>query len=334
MSLDAAAASRFATLALAGIEREYPHKPDHVLDGPSDFQTHRQLHPAFYGSFDWHSAVHGHWTLVRLLRRYRNLPEPDAIRAALDRNLSASNLIAEAGYFDRPERRTFERPYGWAWLLKLAEELHDWEDADGGRWSATLAPLARRVVANYTEFLPRLEFPNRVGTHANTAFGLSFAWDYAAATSNRELEALATKRARDFFGSDRNYPVRWEPGGEDFFSPTLTEADLMARVLSAEEFASWFDGFLPRFGRGEPCPFVPVTVRDRSDGRLVHLDGLNLSRAWGMRRIAAALPSGHPATADLIASAGRHAHAGRAHVESGNYAGEHWLGTFAVYLET
>lgn len=331
MSLDAAAASRFAALALAGIEREYPHKPDHVLDGPEDFQTHRQLHPAFYGSFDWHSAVHGHWTLVRLLRRFPDLPERYAIREALRRHLSAPNLRAEAAYFDRPERRAFERPYGWAWLLKLAQELDDWEDPDGRRWAGALAPLARKIAANYTEFLPRLEFPNRVGTHANTAFGLAFARDWAAATGNDELEALTTERARDYFGSDRDYPVGWEPGGEDFFSPALTEADLMARVFSRDEFAAWFDAFLPGFGHG---PFEPVTAGDRTDGRLVHLDGLNLSRAWGMKRVAGALPPGHPAIAILNASAERHADAGLAHVESGNYAGEHWLATFAVYLET
>lgn len=331
--LDRATASRLAPLALGGIEREYPHKLDHVLEGPFDLQTPRALHPAFYGCFDWHSAVHSHWTLARLLRRFPDLTEARKIRAALDRNLTASNILREAEYFDRPGRSAFERPYGWAWLLKLAEELDGWEDPDAGRWSDALGPLAGQIVRNYREFLPRLEFPNRVGTHANTAFGMAFAWDYAVGTGLSEFQEFIGNRAREYFLGGQDYPARWEPGGEDFFSPALIEADLMARVLPPAEFVAWLDRFLPGLGMDGNGPFEPVTVRDRSDGRLVHLDGLNLSRAWCMRRVADALPAGHSVKIHLELTARRHAEAGLEHVASGDYAGEHWLPTFAVYLD-
>ena len=326
------AASAFTRIALKGIGREYPNKLEHVMSGPGDIQSPRALHPAFYGSYDWHSCVHGHWLLVKILRAHPDLPEAKAIRAALAANLTAAKLQAEVAYFARPEARPFERPYGWAWLLKLAEELHGWDDPDGRRWAAYLKPLAGVEAARTVEYFPKQTYPTRVGTHANTAFGLSFAHDYAVAVGDAKLRELVEARAKAYFRADADYPAAWEPGGADFLSPALTEADLMRRVLPREQFREWFRKFLPGAGRGEPMAlFTPATVTDRVDPQLVHLDGLNLSRAWAMRAIAAALKADDPARAALKASAARHA-AALPHVASGDYAGEHWLASFATYL--
>ncbi len=327
------AASAFARLALKGVAREYPNKPEHVLAGPADARTPRALHPAFYGCYDWHSAVHGHWLLVKVLRLHPDLPEAKAIRAALDANLTAANLRAEAAYFDRPDARTFERPYGWAWLLKLAADLHTWDDPDARRWAADLKPLADVIAARYVAYFPKQTYPTRAGTHANTAFGLAFAHDYAVAVGDAKLRALVEERARAYFATDADYPAGWEPGGADFLSPALTEADLMRRVLPRDEFRGWFRRFLPAAGRGGPAAlFAPATVTDRSDPQLVHLDGLNLSRAWNMRSVAGALAADDPARAVLAAAAARHAAAALPHVASGDFAGEHWLASFAVLL--
>ena len=327
------AASAFAALALKGVAREYPNKPEHVLAGAGDALTPRALHPAFYGCYDWHSAVHGHWLLVAVLRAHPRLPEAPAARAALDANLTGPNLRAEAAYFDRPEARTFERPYGWAWLLKLAAELHGWDDPDARRWAAHLRPLADAVAARYLAYFPKQTYPTRAGTHANTAFGLAFAHDYAVAAGNAKLKALVEGRAKAYFGADADYPAGWEPGGADFLSPALAEADLMRRVLPRGEFRAWFRRFLPDAGRGGPAAlFAPAAVTDRSDPQLVHLDGLNLSRAWNMRSVASALAEGDPARKALAAAADRHAAAALPHVASGDFAGEHWLASFAVLL--
>jgi hypothetical protein len=328
-------ASGFARLALKGLVKEYPNKPEHVLAGPDDVKSPKDLHPAFYGAYDWHSSVHGHWMLARLLRLFPDLPEAGEIRAVLGRHLAAENLKAEADYFARKESRPFERPYGWAWLLKLAEELDGWDDPDARRWSKDLRPLAEVVVGRYLEFFPKQTYPIRTGVHPNTAFGLSFAHDYAKLVGDAKLRALVEERARAYFGGDADAPATWEPSGADFFSPTLVEADLMRRVLPPAEFRSWFARFLPGAARGEPKSlFTPATVTDRTDPQLVHLDGLNLSRAWGMRSIAAALPADDPARAALASSAARHAESALGHVASGDYAGEHWLASFAVYLLT
>jgi Protein of unknown function (DUF2891) len=326
-------ASGFARLALKALRKEYPNKPEHVLTDPIDLQLPKLLHPAFYGCYDWHSSVHGHWMLVRLLRLFPDLPEASEIRSVLGNHLTAANLEVEARYFARKESKPFERPYGWAWLLKLAEELSEWDDRDARTWAKNVRPLAEVVVARYIEFFPKQTYPIRVGVHANTAFGLSFAHDYARALPDTKLKALIEERAKAYYGSDADVPAAWEPGGADFFSPALTEADLMRRVLAPEEFQSWFKKFLPGAARGEPkALFTPATVTDRADPQLVHLDGLNLSRAWGMRSIAAALPAGDPARAVLLSSASRHAEAALGHIASGDYAGEHWLASFAVYL--
>jgi hypothetical protein len=328
-------ASGFARLALTGLGKEYPNKPEHVMAGPDDVKGPKALHPAFYGSCDWHSSVHGHWMLARLLRLFPDLPEATEVRAVLAEHLTAENLKAEADYFVRKESRPFERPYGWTWLLKLAEEFHGWDDTDAKRWSQDLRPLADVVVARYLEFFPKQTYPIRTGVHPNTAFGLAFAHDYAHAVDDPRLRELVEERARAYFGDDSDAPARWEPSGADFFSPSLVEADLMRRVLPPAEFRTWFERFLPGAARGEPkALFTPATVTDRTDPQLVHLDGLNLSRAWCMRSVAAALPADDPTRAALASSAARHAESALGHVASGDYAGEHWLASFAVYLLT
>jgi hypothetical protein len=328
-------ASGFARLALKGLRAEYPNKPEHVMAGAGDVKSPRDLHPAFYGSYDWHSSVHGHWMLSRLLRLFPDLPEAAEIRDVLAGDLTAANLKVEADYFARKESRSFERTYGWAWLLKLAEELQDWDDPDARRWSQALRPLADMIIARYLEFFPKQTYPIRTGVHPNTAFGLAFAHDYARAVEDTRLRALVEERSRAYFGADSDAPARWEPSGADFFSPSLAEADLMRRVLPPAEFRAWFTRFLPGAARGEPeTLFRPATVTDRTDPQLVHLDGLNLSRAWCMHRVASALPADDPARATLHSSAASHALSALGHVASGDYAGEHWLASFAVYLLT
>ena len=332
-SLTEKQASHFATLALKCVAREYPNKPEHVINTASEVKSPKELHPAFYGCYDWHSSVHGHWMLIRLLKTFPNLPEAPRIRSALDANLTAENIEAEVVYMKQPNRQSFERTYGWAWALKLAEELHAWNDADGKRWSANLQPLSKLLVHSYRTFLPKQKYPIRTGVHPNTAFGLAFALDYAKTVGELELEDLLNARSRTYFEKDVNYPGAWEPGGEDFFSAALMEADLMRRVMSRREFAEWFHKFLPEVSKGGPASLLePAIVTDRSDPKLVHLDGLNLSRAWCMRSIAAALPANDPARRVLSSSADKHTVAALAHVASGDYAGEHWLASFAVFL--
>jgi hypothetical protein len=293
------------------------------------------MHPAFYGCLDWHSSVHGHWMLVRLLRQFPALPEAARIRSALNANLTAENIAAEVAYLNQANRQSFERTYGWAWLLKLAQAVQDWNDEDGKRWSSNLRPLAEAFAQKYVGFLPKQTYPIRTGVHPNTAFGLAFALDYATTSGNKPLKSLIEERSRTYFANDVNYPASWEPGGEDFFSPALIEADLMRRVLKPAEFEQWFHRFLPDVARGEPKTLLlPATVSDRSDPKLVHLDGLNLSRAWCMRSIASALSPNDPARRMLTAAADTHARDALAHVASGEYAGEHWLASFAVYLLT
>jgi hypothetical protein len=335
LTLTQTEASHFAGLAMKCIQKEYPNKLDHVNNDAADVRSPRAMHGAFYGCFDWHSSVHGHWMLVHLLRLFPAMPEAGKIRAALNANLDAKNIAGEVAYLKEANRASFERTYGWAWLLKLAEELHGWNDEDGRRWSQNLQPLADALAEKYLSFLPKQTYPIRTGVHPNTAFGLAFAIDYARAVSNQKLEALIIERSRFYYAHDENYPAAWEPGGEDFFSPGLIEADLMRRVMSQAEFAVWFHHFLPGTNKGEPKVLLqPAIVTDRTDPKLVHLDGLNLSRAWCMRSIAAALPQNDPARRVLANSALAHAQVTLPHVASGNYEGEHWLASFAVYLLT
>jgi hypothetical protein len=286
-----------------------------------DLRRPRELHPAFYGCFDWHSAVHGHWMLARLARAMPALPERSAIHRLFDETLTPETIAVETAYF--AERPAFERTYGWAWLLQLARELV------GTRWGTALEPLAHRIAELYVAFLPRQTYPIRTGVHANTAFGLAFALDYARATPHRELERMVIDRALHYYASDRDAPAAWEPSGEDFLSPSLVEADLMRRVLPAADFAPWLHAFLPAL---PTCLQQPVVVTDPSDGKLAHLGGLNLSRAWCLHAIARALPDGDPLRASLASAADAHAATGLASVWTGDYAGEHWLASFAVYL--
>lgn len=334
-TLDREAASVFAGLALGGITREYPNKLDHVMNGPAEVASPSELHPVFYGSYDWHSCVHGHWMLVRLLKRFPDLPEAPTIRQTLNELMTVEGVAAEVAYMDAPNRASFERTYGWAWLLKLAEELRGWDDEDGRRWARTLQPLADAMADRYMDFLPRQDYPIRRGVHPNTAFGIAFALDYARAVEDAALEELLLERAMTYFGQDEDYPARWEPDGDDFFSRSLVEADLMRRVLAPTAFADWLKAFLPGLAQGRPPSLLtPAEVSDRSDPKIVHLDGLNLSRAWCMRLVAEALPEGDPRRPVLMDSAARHARATLPHIANGNYEGEHWLGTFAVYMLT
>jgi hypothetical protein len=333
LSLGRSQASRFARLALKCVAKEYPNKPDHVINDAADIEAPKNLHPAFYGCYDWHSSVHGHWMLVKLLRTFPAVPEALEIRNALRASLSKENILAEVAYLKQPNRQSFERTYGWAWLLKLAEELRLWEDVDARMWSENLRPLVEALATSYITFLPKQTYPIRTGVHPNTAFGLAFALDYARSAGNKPLEAMIVERSLTYFRNDANYPAAWEPGGEDFFSPALMEADLMRRVLKPSDFSRWFHRFLPGLTAGGLGELLrPAVVTDRADPKIVHLDGLNLSRAWCMRSIARTLPRNDPARRILTESARLHASDALAHVASGDYAGEHWLASFAVYM--
>lgn len=321
-----ATASRFARIALDNVVREYPNKLDHAMSGPGDVASPRALHPAFYGSYDWHSSVHMHWLLARLLRCFPSLPEAPAITAMLDRHLSPEAIAGEVAYLARPGTRSFERTYGWAWLLKLVEELHTFDDPLARELEGNLRPLTDLVVQRHLEFLPKLLYPIRVGEHGNTAFALCFAWDYASATGNGELRALIEQRAKDYFLRDEACPLGWEPGGFDFLSPCLEEADLMRRVLPKKEFAVWLKAFLPRLS-DKKFSLAPGEVSDRADGKLVHLDGLNFSRAWCLYGIAGEIDGyGH-----LRAVADLHMRHSLDAITAGSYEGEHWLASFAIY---
>lgn len=329
--LDRSTANEFAKLALKCVQKEYPNKLDHVMNNETEVQSPSALHPAFYGCFDWHSSVHGHWMLVRILKLFPDLENSTEMRKALNENLTEANIKVEVGYLDQPNRKSFERTYGWAWLLKLAEELNGWDDPRGKAWSQNLKPLADAIVMRYIDFLPKQNYPIRTGVHPNTAFGISFALDYARATKNYQLESILTERGMNYYFNDENYDAKWEPGGEDFFSPSLMEVDLMRRILEPKHFAEWFRKFLPDISKAKSL-LEPAIVTDRTDPKLVHLDGLNLSRAWCMFGIANHLPKSEPAREILIISALKHAEAGLKYITSGNYEGEHWLASFAVYM--
>ncbi|HVJ53971.1 MAG TPA: DUF2891 domain-containing protein [Aliidongia sp.] len=325
-------AGRFASIALGHVTREYPNKLDHVLNGPTDLEGPRALHPIFYGSFDWHSCVHGYWLLSTLYRRFSGRPEAGAIRALFDEHLTPAKTAGELAYLDRPLSGMFERPYGWAWLLKLAAELGTHETEEGRRWSAALAPLARAFAARFGTFLPKATYPNRAGTHANSAFALRLALDYAEA-ADAALAALLRDTARRWYGEDADCQA-WEPSGEDFLSSALIEAECMRRILPPDAFAGWLDRFLPRLGRGEPATlFRPATVSDHSDGKIGHLNGLNLSRAWCWRGLARALPTEDPRREMALAAAEAHFAAGLPQV-AGDYMVEHWLASFALLALT
>jgi hypothetical protein len=331
VSLLSAHAPRLAAIALENVVREYPNKPDHVLAAAEDARTPRALHPAFYGSYDWHSCVHMHWLLARLWRRAPDLPERQAIAATFDAHWSEAAIAAECAYLARPDAQTFERTYGWAWLLKLADELRRAQDADARRWSGALAPLANAFVDRFLGYLPKANYPIRYGVHANSAFGVAFALDYARGAGGGTLEAACIAKAREWFEADRDAPAAWEPSGADFLSPSLIEANLMRRVLDAGAFAAWLGAFLPGFARREPATlFAPPAVTDRRDAQIVHLDGLALSRAWCLRGIACALPAADPRVAIAREAAAENLAAGLDAMARADYVGSHWLASFAA----
>jgi hypothetical protein len=329
-TLTAELAARFAEIALGHLTREYPHSQfGHILTGPQDVRSPRELHPIFFGSFDWHSCVHGHWLLARLYRRFPQSPQAASIRALLDGQLTAEKAAGELGYLQQPATRGFERPYGWAWALALQAELLRHESAEGRRWAAALAPLAREFVRRFEAYLPLATYPTRAGVHSNTAFALLLAREYAVAARNSAFAGLCADAALRWYRADRGCPA-WEPSQDEFLSPALMEAALMADVMPREDFATWLAAFLPQAARGEPATlFTPATVTDRSDGKIAHLDGLNLSRAWCWRRITADLPVADPLRARALAAVDSHLTSALGHV-AGDYMGEHWLATFAL----
>lgn len=327
-ALDAAAAGRFARQALDCVEKEFPNKLDHVMNGPQEITGPKAQHPAFYGCFDWHSSVHGHWLLARVLRLQPGLAEAGRIRAVLGAHLAPGPIAAELAYLDAPNRKAFERTYGWAWLLKLHAELRSWDDPAAKSWEAALRPLAERFSGEFSAFLDRLTYPIRTGVHPNTAYALSLALDYAEAAGDEPLAKKIRARSRDYFAKDEACPLGYEPSGEDFLSACLEEAALMARVLEPKAFRGWLDRFLPGLGSGQQLR--PARVSDRSDPRIVHLDGLNLSRAENLARIAASLDPKDPRRAACLRLADAHLDASLPHVVGGSYEGSHWLATYAL----
>ena len=332
---DAALAARFAGLALDCVHREYPNKIAHVLDGDGDARPPRELTPAFYGCYDWHSSVHGHWLLVRLARLYPGSEAAAASRAALARSLTLANLQGEAAYLEAPGRDSFERPYGLAWLLQLAAELREWDDPDARRWRQALAPIEALAADRIRDWLPKLSHPIRSGEHSQTAFAFGLILDWARRAGDGDMVALVEERVADYYAGDYDCPLRYEPSGQDFLSPCLAEADLLRRVTSPDAYAGWLRRFLPELPEdGGTDWLAPAVVTDPTDGKLVHLDGLNLSRAWMLEGIASGLPADDDRRAALVAAADAHRAAGLAGVTGATYEGGHWLGTFATYLIT
>lgn len=324
--LDLSEANRLARLPLHCLQTEYPNKLGQVLGDSTQLQSPKALHPAFYGCFDWHSSVHGHWSLVSLLKQFPTLENRALIQEKLAQNISPKNIAAEVLYFKEKYNQSFERTYGWAWLLKLAEELHTWDDPLARTLEQNLQPLTDLIVEGYLNFLPKLNYPIRVGEHTNTAFGLTFAYDYAQTVDHQPLKELIMQRAKDFFLADVQCPLSWEPSGFDFLSPCLEEADLMRRILSAEEFKSWFTQFLPQLA-SKNFKWSPGEVSDRTDGKLVHLDGVNFSRAWCLYGIAHHFEE----YKHLKQVADEHIRYSLPSIVDDNYEGTHWLGSFAIY---
>jgi hypothetical protein len=321
-NLDSDTAARFARIALGHVRQEYPHKLDHVSGSDEDALPPHVLHPIFFGSFDWHSCVHGWWTLLTLRRLFPDTDEARAIAKLADQSFTADKVAAELAYLNRPLSRGFERPYGWAWLLQLHLEASRHSD----KWASKLEPLARAFAEQLSDHLPALTYPIRVGTHFNTAFALVLSLEWAE-QFDEDLAATICERAKHWFENDRDCQA-WEPGGDEFLSPALIEGLCMARVLTEPEFVSWFSGFLPKLDLGEPATlFMPAIVSDRSDGKIAHLDGLNLSRAWCWASLAPLLPAEEAQLAYDTAEA--HLEPAMAHV-AGDYMGEHWLATFAL----
>ena len=332
---NATAAQRFANLALACVHKEYPNRISHTLAGDADVKPPRELTPAFCGCFDWHSAVHGHWLLVRLMRTFPDAPFVPKARVAIAESLTPANVASEVRYLEGPGRSDFERPYGLAWLLQLAMELREWRDPQAREWAETLGPLERAAAGRIKMWLPKLSYPIRMGEHSQTAFAFGLILDWARTVGDGEMTSLVEKRSRDYYFADSDCPMAYEPSGQDFLSPCLAEADLMRRVLTQREFAAWLGAFLPRLPRdGSTSWLRPAVVTDPTDGKLAHLDGLNLSRAWMLEGIASGLPAADRRVPSLRAVAAAHRESGLVAVTGAHYEGGHWLGSFAVYLVT
>jgi len=329
-------ANKFSTLALDCIHKEYPNKISHTMASDRDVMPPRKLHPAFYGCFDWHSSVHGHWLLVRLLHMGpQNGEFRDRAIKALDQNFTAEKIAGEMAYFAARPNSSYERPYGLAWLLQLTAELRQWDDPKAREWLEILRPLESQIVLRLKDWLPKLSYAIRLGTHNQTAFAFGLMLDWARISGDGEFEKLLVNRVRDFHLNDVNCPLAYEPSGEDFLSPCLMEADLMRRILTQEDFSPWLENFLPQIPRdGRSDWLSPGMVKDVTDGKLVHLDGVNLSRAWNLENLAAALPKDDKRRAALLAAAEKHKQHGLASVSGEHYSGGHWLASFATYLMT
>ncbi|MGH9870321.1 MAG: DUF2891 domain-containing protein [Candidatus Polarisedimenticolia bacterium] len=333
--LDEAAAGRFARLALDCVHREYPNKIAHVMQSDTDARPPRELTPVFYGCYDWHSAVHGHWLLVRLARTFPKAPFAKPALEAVGRSIAPEAVAAEVRYLEGPGRASFERPYGLAWLLQLCAELREWDDPRAREWAATLAPLEQAARAKLVAWLPKLSWPIREGEHDQTAFSFGLILDWARIAKDADMERLLADRINAFYRPDRAAPLSYEPSGQDFLSPVLAEADLMRRVLDKAAFAAWLAAFLPDIPRdGSGAWLKPAVVTDPTDPKLAHLDGLNLSRAWMLEGIASGLAGTDPRLPAVLAAAARHREAGLAAVTGEHYEGGHWLGSFATYLVT
>ena len=333
--LDEAAAGRFAALTLKCLHAEYPSHISHSLESDSDARPPHLITPAFYGCYDWHSDVHGHWLLVRLLRLFPDAPFAAEARAAIDRSLTAENIAGELAYLQREDRAPFERPYGLAWLLRLCAELREWNDGEAERWSGVLRPLEIDAASRLERWVGRLQYPIRTGEHDQTAFSFGLIWDWAGTTGDAPMRSVLAYAARRFYLEDRNCPLNYEPSGEDFLSPCLAEADFMRRVLEPAAFSRWLSLFLPVIPQRPGRAWLqPAVVTDRADPKLVHIDGLNMSRAWMLQGIAHGLPADDRRIAPLLAAADLHRSAALPAVTWEYYEGTHWLGTFAVYLMT
>ena len=326
---------RFARLALQCVHREYPNKISHVMNSDADAATPRELYPAFYGCFDWHSSVHGHWLLARILNTDPGTPYRDAIITALGHSFTPEKIAGEVAYFKAEGRATFERPYGTAWFLQLMTELRESDLREANDWVGSLEPLESLIEAETSTWLTKLAYPIRLGTHNQTAFAFGLMLDWSKASNAGAFNAQLTRKVLEFHSADVNCPLAYEPSGEDFLSPCLMEADLMRRVMQADQYASWLEAFLPQIPTtGSGDWLLPGVVLDPSDGKLVHLDGVNLSRAWALEGIASALPEGDARIPSLLAAAELHKETGIAAVSDTHYSGSHWLASFATYLET
>ncbi|WP_108809391.1 DUF2891 domain-containing protein [Aquimarina spinulae] len=319
-------ANTLVELPLACLQIEYPNKLGQTLGGKENIGEPHVLHPTFYGCFDWHSSVHGHWSLVKLLKTFPDLEKKEEAKTKLLQNMSKKNIEEEIKYFEGKHNKSYERTYGWAWLLKLAEELHTWDDPLARELEENLQPLTALIVQRYIDFLPKLKYPIRVGEHTNTAFGLSFALDYANTLGDQKLKNSIETRAREFYANDQGCPIGWEPSGYDFLSPCFEEIDVMRRVLNKEEFDRWISDFMPQL-KAKNFTIEVGEVSDRTDGKLVHLDGLNFSRAWVLYGLA----KQYNEYAHLFSVANTHVNYSLPNLVGDSYEGGHWLGSFAIY---